>query len=96
MTLTLSLKPIARMWFRVGMAHLRDGDFEAGIDALKHAYELLPHPNVAYNIGRAYAECGALKDAIVWYRVYLASKPPDAEEVERVIMSLQRRWERRL
>lgn len=77
------------------MAHLRDGEFEAGIDALEHAYELLPHPNVAYNIGRAYAECGNLEAAILWYRVYLASNPPDAAEVQEVVRSIEKHVERR-
>lgn len=94
-TLTLSLKPIARMWFHVGMAHLANGEFADGIDALKRAYEVLPHRNVAYNIARAYAEAGSFADAIAWYRVYLASNPPDAAEVAEVVRSIEKHVERR-
>lgn len=71
------------------------GAAAAGIASLKRAYETLPHPNVAYNLGRAHAEAGDVDEAIGWYRVYLMSSPADRYEIETVIRALERHRERR-
>ena len=81
----------ARSHFKKGMAAIVDGRYEAGIDELKKAYDILPHPNVLYNIARAYVDVGDLEDAIANYRRYLESNPPDRDEVERTISSLDAR-----
>ncbi len=81
----------ARAHFKRGMAAIVDGHYEAGIDELKKAYDILPHPNVLYNIARAYVDIGDLDDAIVEYRHYLESNPPDRDEVVRIVASLDAR-----
>ncbi len=84
-------KEEARRHFKAGMQALQDGQFEKGISELKLAYEILPHPNVLYNIARGYAESGDLESSVAYYRKYLAENPPDKEEVEAVVRSLEAR-----
>jgi outer membrane receptor for ferrienterochelin and colicin len=84
----------ARAHFKKGMAAIADGHYDAGIDELKRAYAILPHPNVLYNIARAYVDIGDLEDAIAYYRRYLEAKPSDRDEVERIVASLDARIRR--
>ena len=53
---------------------------EHRIEELELAYETLPHPNVLYNIGRAYAEAGRYQDALEYFERYLASTPEGLHE----------------
>ncbi|MFI5298971.1 MAG: TonB-dependent receptor domain-containing protein, partial [Polyangiales bacterium] len=48
-------------------------------------------PNVLYNIARAYAEAGDLDSAITKYREYLTFNPPDKDDVDKVVRSLDAR-----
>ena len=50
----------ARAHFKKGMDAIGQGRYEEGIVELQKAYEILPHPNVLYNMARAYAEAGEL------------------------------------
>ena len=54
----------ARTHFRRGMQLIRDGQLEPGIEELQEAYRILPHPNVLFNIGRAYAAASRNEEAI--------------------------------
>ncbi|MDW8363956.1 MAG: TonB-dependent receptor, partial [Myxococcales bacterium] len=54
-------------------------------------YDTLPHPNVLYNIARAYAEAGQYESSIEYFRRYLDSDPPDREEVLGFIRALEER-----
>src|SRR6476469_4931417 len=42
----------AKSHFKKGMGLISDGKYEEGISELQRAYEILPHPNVLYNIAR--------------------------------------------
>jgi outer membrane receptor for ferrienterochelin and colicin len=81
----------ARAHFKKGMAAIVDGRYDAGIEELKKAYDILPHPNVLYNIARAYVDIGDLEDAIANYRRYLEGNPSDRDEVARIVASLEAR-----
>ncbi|MFK7987062.1 MAG: TonB-dependent receptor [Sandaracinaceae bacterium] len=83
----------ARRHFRAGMALIADGDVEAGVQELQQAYEILPHPNVLYNIGRAYAESGSYAEAVTYFERYLESDPADREEVVGYLSALRARIE---
>lgn len=70
------------------------GQYEEGIEQLKLAYETLPHPNVLYNMGRAYVEMGEYEIAIDNFNRYLATEPADREDVKEVVARLKDTVER--
>jgi outer membrane receptor for ferrienterochelin and colicin len=84
----------ARAHFKKGMAAIADGHYEAGIEELKAAYDILPHPNVLYNIARAYVDVGDLDDAVDYYKRYLEGSPKDRDEVAQIVASLEARIRR--
>ncbi len=81
----------ARQHFRRGMELVASGDLETGVAELERAYEILPHPNVLYNLGRACAEGGRYADAIEYFERYLLSDPVDREEVQGYVAALEER-----
>ncbi len=83
----------ARRHFRQGMALIAEGNVEEGVAELEEAYEILPHPNVLYNIGRAYAESGRYAQAVEYFERYIESDPPDRAEVLGFITALRARIE---
>ena len=84
----------ARSHFKKGMDAIANGRYETGIAELKRANEILPHPSVVYNIGRAYAESGDLANAVLFYRQYLDADPPDHDEVSEVVKNIEARIHR--
>lgn len=84
----------ARAHFKRGMDAITAGKYDDGISELQKAYQILPHPNVLYNIGRAHAEAGNLEEALVYYRRYIDSNPPDREEAAQVLRNLEARLKR--
>jgi iron complex outermembrane receptor protein len=84
-------KAEARRYFQRGMAHLEAGEYRLGIVALKKAYAIRPHPNVLFNVARAYAAIGAIDEAIAHFERYLESDPPDAAEVALTLEDLRTR-----
>ncbi len=70
------------------MALIQQKKLVEGIAELERAYEIFPHPNVAYNVATAQAEMGHYELAIGAYRTYLDSNPPDRVEVDKAIQDL--------
>ena len=81
----------ARAHFKKGMAEIADGKYDVGIEELKKAYDILPHPNVLYNIARAYVDQGDLENAVSYYKKYLEGNPKDRDEVAQIVASLEAR-----
>jgi outer membrane receptor protein involved in Fe transport len=81
----------ARRHFRAGMALIAEGQVDAGVAELQEAFEILPHPNVLYNIGRAYAESGRYVEAVDYFERYLESDPPDRSDVMGYLTALRAR-----
>jgi iron complex outermembrane receptor protein len=81
----------ARAHFKKGMLAIADGRYDAGIEELKKAYDTLPHPNVLYNIARAYVDIGDPENATIYYRHYLEGNPSDRDEVVGILASLETR-----
>jgi iron complex outermembrane receptor protein len=79
----------ARRHFRNGMSLIAQGQFDQGIAELQEAYAIKPHPNVLYNIGRAYMDAGRSAEALEWYQRYLSSNPPDADAVRATVAKLE-------
>ena len=84
----------ARTHFKRGMEEISNGKYDEGIVELKRAYEILPHPNVLYNIARAYAEEGDLDSSVATYKRYLEGNPADREDVQQIVASLEGRLHR--
>ena len=84
----------ARTHFKKGMDSITAGKYDEGITELKLAYTLLPHPNVLYNIARAYAEAGDLDEAASYFRKYIEGNPPDKEEASQILKNLEARIKR--
>ncbi|MBK6689730.1 MAG: TonB-dependent receptor [Deltaproteobacteria bacterium] len=84
-------KADARRYFQQGMAALEAGRYREGIDLLTKAYEIRPHRNVLFNIGRAYASLGELDQATDYFERYLATDPPDAAKVRSTMAELEER-----
>ena len=84
-------KADARRYFNQGMAAIDAGRPLDGIALLKRAYAIRPHPNVLFNIARAYASAGDLDAAIDFFERYLASGPRDAAAVRSTLEDLQKR-----
>ncbi len=81
----------ARRHFRLGMELIERGEIDAGVAELERAYETLPHPNVLYNIARAYTEAGRFAEAIEHFERYLATDPPDRSEVAAFVRAIESR-----
>jgi outer membrane receptor protein involved in Fe transport len=81
----------ARKHFKAGMELVGQKRYADGIKELEKAYELLPHPNVVFNIAQAQAEGGSLELAIRAYKNYLSSDPADREKVTQIVKQLEER-----
>jgi outer membrane receptor protein involved in Fe transport len=79
----------ARRHFKIGMELIGKKRYPDGIRELEKAYEILPHPNVAFNIAQAQAEAGNLDLALRAYKTYLKSDPPDRAEVATAVQQLE-------
>lgn len=79
----------ARRHFRKGMALIAEGSVDAGVAELKEAYATKPHPNVLYNIARAYHDAGRVPEALEYYHQYLAANPPDEGQVRATVQRLE-------
>ncbi|HZO12294.1 MAG TPA: TonB-dependent receptor [Polyangiaceae bacterium] len=81
----------ARKHFSAGMEHIGAGRYSEGVEELERAYEILPHPSVRYNIGKAWEDAGELEKAVAAYKTYLESDPEDAQEVRTTVAALEKR-----
>ncbi|WP_371823553.1 TonB-dependent receptor domain-containing protein [Myxococcus sp. CA056] len=79
----------ARRHFRNGMSLIGKKDYDEGIAELEQAYAIKPHPNVLYNIARAYQDAGRTAEALDAYKRYVTSSPADAASVEATIAALE-------
>jgi iron complex outermembrane receptor protein len=80
----------ARREFRAGMALVASGQYDEGISHLEQAYEILPHPNVLYNIALAHMYAGRSEAALYYFERYKETAPAgDAQEVDALMASLK-------
>src|SRR5712671_5658596 len=79
----------AKRHFREGMSLIAAGQVERGIAELKQAYAIKPHPDVLYDIAKAYVDMGNIPEALSYFRQYVATDPPDKDQVLRVMQRLQ-------
>lgn len=88
-------KADARRYFQRGMSLISAQRYDEGIAELEKAYDIRPHPNVLFNIAKAYASKGSLSRAINYFERYLAFDPPDADAVKEEVERLRQRRELR-
>jgi iron complex outermembrane receptor protein len=69
----------AKRHFQKGMALIRKGQTDAGVMELEEAWRIKPHPNVLFNIARAYETADRMEDAMAAWRRYLEARPDDHE-----------------
>src|SRR5919197_5569860 len=79
----------AKRHFREGMSLIAAGQVERGIAELKQAYAIKPHPDVLYDIAKAYVDLGNISQALDYFRQYVATDPADKEQVLSVMHRLQ-------
>ena len=79
----------ARRYFTRGMAAIAEGRYREGIDNLLKAYDIKPHPNVLYNVARAFVNLNEYDDAIDYFEQYLEAGPRDVREVEKALRDLR-------
>lgn len=90
-TVVADVRTEARSHFRRGMALIAEDQIDEGVSELQRAYDILPHPNVLYNIGRAYVDAERYEEAIEYFEQYLVGDPTDRDEVQDLIASLEAR-----
>ncbi|WPB79009.1 TonB-dependent receptor [Archangium violaceum] len=79
----------ARRHFRTGMSLIGQGQYDQGVAELLIAYSIKPHPNVLYNIARAYQDAGRLSEAADYLRRYIAANPPDVSTAQSTLTKLE-------
>src|SRR5436305_3010311 len=79
----------AKRHFKDGMQLIAAGQVERGIAELKQAYAIKPHPDVLYDIAKAYVDLGNIPEALVYFCQYVATDPEDKEAVLAVMARLQ-------
>ena len=77
-----------------GMNAIAAGRYLEGVSVLQRAYVERPHPNLVFNIAKAYENAGELRLAVDSYKTYLASGPPDSGAVEARISALEERLDK--
>src|SRR5882672_9958620 len=79
----------AKRHFREGMSMIAAGQVERGIAELKQAYAIKPHPDVLYDIAKAYVDLGNIPEALNYFRQYVATDPIDKDQVLSVMQRLE-------
>ena len=79
----------ARRHFKTGMALIAEGHYDEGVAELLAAYAVRPHPNVLFNIAKAYETGGRTAEAIAYFHRYLDTNPPDSSEVTDTLEKLE-------
>ena len=79
----------AKKHFKIGMSLIDSGRVDDGVAELLVAYSVKPHPNVLFNIARAFETANRPADALPYFQQYLEASPPDAEVVRRTIVRLE-------
>jgi iron complex outermembrane receptor protein len=79
----------AKRHFQRGMSLVKEGQTDKGVSELERAYDLKPHPNVLFNIARAYDVAGRTQDAADAYERYIAAGPADPSAAEARLAQLR-------
>ncbi len=95
----------ARQKFSAGERAYNLGEFDKAVSLFKEAYEAEPDPAFLFNIAQSYRQAGDCKEAVFFYKRYLALKQNDIKkplrpevkaEVEKRIVELEECMRREL
>jgi tetratricopeptide (TPR) repeat protein len=62
-----------------GQKYFRLGDFARAAKEFKAAYESVPSPTLLYNLGQTYRQLQDFKQALFFYRQFIATGPDDED-----------------
>jgi hypothetical protein len=79
----------ARERFRAGLVLARDGDCAAALAEFETSYRLLPRPNTLFNMAQCEETLHRYDRAIDEYEQYLEIAPPEAEDRDTVMATLE-------
>src|SRR5437762_2368591 len=73
------LRSLAREKFDAGRIQFAAQHYDAALALFRESYQLAPHPDLLFNIGRCSEELHHYRDALEAYQRYLAVNPNDPE-----------------
>jgi iron complex outermembrane receptor protein len=82
---------VARRYYEQGAQAYAKGNYEEAVALFEKSRAVKAAPALDYNIARAYDRLDKLEPALAAYRRYLATQPPDSEQVRERISVLERR-----
>lgn len=88
-------EPSARELYERGTQAYRESRHDEAVALFRKAFEIEPHAELAYDLGRAQEAAGHLRSAVQSFREYLRLAPDakDRTVVERRIENLERRFD---
>jgi len=89
-------KAQAKVFYQQGQTAYQAGDYKTAIEAFEKSYKLFSHPNILFNIAKAYEKLAKYNKAIDYYKKYIVRyveffhKPaPEAADVKSTIRILK-------
>ena len=79
----------ARKYYRTGMALLKSGKVDDGVEALEKAFSLMPHPNTLLTLARVFEQLKDWERSIHYYERYLEFDPIDKADVQELIANMK-------
>ena len=79
----------AKLHFDSGARFFQDGNYSAARTEFESAYGLSKLTPLLFNIARAAEKQGQREDALRYYEKYLATNPPDAEDIKKTVAVLK-------
>ena len=80
----------AQRLYEEGARHYQVEEYEPAVEAFKRSYVLSKNPGALYNLAQSYRFMGRCREAVRYYKLYLAEKPKasDRAGVEGLIAKL--------
>ena len=89
MTAFADIRADARKYYRTGMALLKSGKVDDGVEALEKAFSLMPHPNTLLTLARVFEQLKDWERSIHYYERYLEFDPIDKADVQELIANMK-------
>jgi tetratricopeptide (TPR) repeat protein len=73
------MRSLARQKFDEGRVQFAAGHYDQALEHFKRSYDLAPHPDLLFNIGRCLEELNRYREAYEAYEKFLAVNPNDKD-----------------